>query len=69
MNLKTIILSIYGGFISAFCSLSLNAQEKPNIIFIMADDLGYSISTVMVAKFRLQYSIHWRKGLEVFTVL
>lgn len=42
MNLKTIILTIAGVAISACFGLSLSAQEKPNIIFIMADDLGYS---------------------------
>ena len=42
MNLKTSIMSIAGMAFLACGGLNVSAQEKPNVIFIMADDLGYS---------------------------
>ena len=28
-------------FVAAFCGLTYSAEPKPNIVFIMADDMGY----------------------------
>ncbi len=39
MNYKKMIIA--ASALLACCCLTVNAQEKPNIIFVLADDLGY----------------------------
>jgi len=39
MNVKE--LTVGASVLMACCSMNVNAQEKPNIIFVLADDLGY----------------------------